>query len=74
MNAMKSFGSHKISLKINDSEIEGKLHTKYLGVILDEKLSWKQHIDQIIPKLQRCIGILAGILWEMFISLYLNHT
>ena len=50
-----------ISIKINDSEIEGKLHTKYLGVILDEKLSWKQHIDQIIPKLQRGIGILAKL-------------
>ena len=48
----------KISMKINDSEIEGKLHTKYLGVILDEKLPWKQHIDQIIPKLQRGIRIL----------------
>ena len=31
------------TLKINNSEIKGKYCIKFLGVLLDECLTWKQH-------------------------------
>ena len=50
-----------ITLKINNTAIEAKAFTKYLGVILDDKLSWKQHCDYLIPKLQKGIGVLSKL-------------
>uniref|UniRef100_A0A1B6L0H6 Reverse transcriptase domain-containing protein n=1 Tax=Graphocephala atropunctata TaxID=36148 RepID=A0A1B6L0H6_9HEMI len=35
--------------------IEAQNSTKYLGIIMDSKLTWKQHIDQLCKKL--CSGI-----------------
>lgn len=39
-----------IRLNSNCSEIERVTSTKYLGVVLDEKLSWKPHIQHIVKK------------------------
>ena len=39
----------KISLSINNEIINEKPHTKYLGMILDSKLSWTQHIQYVNP-------------------------
>ena len=33
---------------------------KFLGVILDEKLSWKPHIDYVRTKVAKAVGILAS--------------
>jgi hypothetical protein len=30
---------------------------KFLGIIIDSNLSWKQHIDSIIPKPKVCFAI-----------------
>ena len=45
-------------LKINNVLIEQKEYLKFLGVIIDQNLSWKQHISVLEPKLSRAIGIL----------------
>ena len=34
------------------------LYTKYLGILIDENLSWKQHINYTINKLSKGIGIM----------------
>ena len=44
--------------KINNVPIERVTETKFLGVIVDEKLHWKKHIDSVITKVSRSIGIL----------------
>ena len=50
--------NNPISLKINNTHIEEKQFVKYLGVIIDNKLSWKQHIENIRLKLSKANGIL----------------
>ena len=38
--------------------IEQKDYVKYLGVLIDSKLSFKQHIIGITKKISRAIGLL----------------
>ena len=49
------------SLKILDKPIPRKSVTKFLGVFIDEKLSWKNHISHVCNKLSKSIGILFRI-------------
>jgi hypothetical protein len=46
-------------LHINNSNIQKVNQTKFLGVILDENLSWKQHIQYVKTKVSKNIGILS---------------
>ena len=72
---------NKINLKINNTVIEEKVYTKYLGVILDDKLSWKQHCDHLIPKLQKGIGVLSKLRYfldknairNVYLALFESH-
>uniref|UniRef100_A0A3P8T4U6 Reverse transcriptase domain-containing protein n=1 Tax=Amphiprion percula TaxID=161767 RepID=A0A3P8T4U6_AMPPE len=45
-------------LILNGVKIERVYDTKFLGVILDYKLSWKPHIEYIKQKLSKSIGII----------------
>ena len=47
-----------IHININGVNIERVNHTKFLGVLLDENLSWSHHIWSIESKVSRNIGIL----------------
>ena len=46
------------SPKIANVKIEQKSVARFLGVLIDEKLSWSQHIAAIKSKMSRYIGIL----------------
>lgn len=46
---------------INHEIIKEKSHEKYLGLILDRQLNWKQHIDKIKAKLTSLTGIIRNI-------------
>ena len=50
-----------ITVKINNKSIIEKDHIKYLGVIIDSHLNWKQHIFNISTKMSRCIGIMCEL-------------
>ena len=45
-------------LRINDTSIQSVYVTKFLGVLIDSKLNWKNHIDYICKKIAKRIGIL----------------
>jgi hypothetical protein len=47
-----------LSLQLNESEIERVQKTKFLGVMIDEKLQWSGHIDYIKKKISKNIGII----------------
>jgi len=50
-----------ISLIMNNQHIRNVKETKFLGIIIDEHLTWKSHIDCIAKKLLRTSGILCKV-------------
>ena len=72
-------------LKMDNIFIERENVTKFLGVLIDENLSWKQHINNVSTKISKSIGILyksRGIvkqpllkqLYFYFIHCHLNYA
>jgi hypothetical protein len=51
--------NHQISIRIFDKKVgnyfllERKEYLKYLGVLLDEHLTWKHHIDYVASKISK---------------------
>ena len=41
--------------------LECKDHIKYLGIVIDKNLTWKNHIDVIATKISRNIGLIAKL-------------
>ena len=58
----RSSGLHKPVFSndviINDQVVKQETSTKFLGVIMDERLSWKEHIQHIKIKIAKGLGIL----------------
>ena len=70
---------------INDKEVERVGSIKFLGVLLDEHLSWKEHIRYIENKIAKNIGLLYRAktflgkhslltLYYSYIHTYLNYA
>ena len=47
----------RFQLTINNKQIERTNNIKYLGVHLDDKLSWKTHVDNIAKRLSKTCNI-----------------
>ena len=55
--------------------------SKFLGVLIDDRLTWKPHIDAISVKIAKCTGILSklkhylprNILRSLYLTLILPH-
>ena len=70
-----------IQLYINNINIDITSHFSFLGIILDENLSWKNHINMITIKLAKITGILSrlkyvfphSILLTIYKSLFVPH-
>ena len=54
----RKFDTNNCKIFINDQCIEQVNQTKFLGVIIDDKLTWNLHIDHICNKVSKGIGIL----------------
>jgi hypothetical protein len=63
------FGSHNTLLnyciKIDGTIIEAVQSTKFLGVTIDNCLSWNQHINKLALKLSRNAGVLKRIRYKI---------
>ena len=59
--------------------IERENITKFLGVLIDENLSWKQHVNDVSKKTSKSIGMLyksigivkQSLLKQLFFSFYI---
>ena len=49
----KTKTKHKFSITINNNELQQASQTKYLGVIIDDKLNWKPRLKHLQSKLSR---------------------
>ena len=56
----KTINKH-LNFRISGEKINLSSTVKYLGVILQEHLEWKKHIDTLKLKLNRAIGLLSKI-------------
>lgn len=50
-----------VQVTVNEVNIELVQETKFLGVILDDKISWKSHVKYIGSKIARNIGIIGKV-------------
>ena len=69
-------------LVISNTAIERKKEARFLGVIIDESLSWSAHIKTVLSKMSRYVGIMYKIKKNIYPSLHdyryfivlFNHT
>ena len=64
----KSVDKAKFNLTINHNLIKKSEFVKYLGVFLDDKLSWKIHIEKICQKLSRVCGMMYKLRYYVPLS------
>ena len=60
------------SLIINVIELERVDHIKCLGIILDENMSWKAHLDMLANKIPKYTGILNKL--KHYLPIYALRT
>ena len=73
---IESTATDNLVLKMHDNTLEKVTQTKFLGVIIDEELSWIPHINYLTNKLKCCMGSLNRIKENVPASLHksLYHT
>ena len=52
---------HTLHVKLNNVMIFPSASAKYLGVMFDDKLTWKHHVEYVVGKLSRSLGILYRV-------------
>ena len=57
-------GEPQIRIKLDDTELEVQTESTFLGVIIDNKLTWKSHIKHISNKISKSIAILRILRWS----------
>lgn len=70
-----------VQITVNDIPLNTSNTTKYLGLILDEHLSWKFHIEEMCLKLSKVVGVLrklsyivpAHFLRTVYYSIFHSH-
>ena len=53
--------SYKSSLHVGGQEIKYKENTKYLGMILDDQLTWEKHITEVNTKIVKYTDIFSKV-------------
>ena len=48
-----------VPLTLENTVIKQVTETKFLGVLIDQHLSWKPHIDFVSKKISKSVGIIA---------------
>jgi hypothetical protein len=54
-----------LNLSLNNHQVHKVSHSRYLGVTIDENLSWKPHIKELCLDLRRYIGIFYKLSFKL---------
>ena len=46
---------------VNNVMISKVSSTKFLGIVIDDKLSWEAHLDYLVKKLCSCVGAICPV-------------
>ena len=57
-SSKKKYNPNLINISLNDHQITQIKHTKFLGVYIDERLNWEEHVKQLSTKLSKNIDVL----------------
>ena len=60
-SSQKNIANQPDKIKFNNQEICRTSHIKFLGVIIDENLTWNNHINELCNKLKRLFHIFYNI-------------
>ena len=62
------------TVSLNDVQVERVSYQKHLGILLDEKLNFKQHIDSATSKVNKGISVIIklrhNLLWKSLVTIY----
>ena len=53
--------SELLTIRVDGHTVKRVCKAKYLGIIMDEKLTWEDHIDYISLKIKRNIEIMRRV-------------
>ena len=76
-----SKSSVNVPIPIKTTRLETVYVTKYLGIYIDQNLTWKHHVSYVLNKLSKCTGILCRVqhllgrepLYESYCTLFLPY-
>ena len=64
-SAVTVFTRHRLPyrkiIQLNNVEMAWKNSFRYLGVILDQKLTWEDHINSILSKVEKSLNLLKAV-------------
>ena len=49
------------TISLNNIQVKRASYQKHLGIILDEKLNFKQHVDNAISKINNVISVIKKL-------------
>ena len=58
---VRVFGNEEINVEINGKSITRVHKAKSLGLLIDEHLTWKDHVDEVVKKISKAIGALKRV-------------
>ena len=61
MFGLKRYDLGQCCIKIDNHKLEQVDHVKFLGILVDVKLSWKNHIVKLSSDISKCIGVLTRV-------------
>ena len=74
----KKYVDHPVNIKIDDCSLTQVHSSKFLGVIIDDRLTWKDHIIYVSKKVSKGIGIIRKarryLKNETLLSLYYSFV
>ena len=77
----KDKSKERLTLKLHHTKLFESSKIKYLGLILDNKLNWKAHLNELSKKLSRAVGLMykirhfcpTAVLRSLYYSLFHSH-